>query len=42
LRGWSARFRARFERMEQLAVTRDLDLHTLAPEDVRVLWIEVA
>ncbi|HEY8218307.1 MAG TPA: nucleoside triphosphate pyrophosphohydrolase [Acidimicrobiia bacterium] len=40
LRGWSARFRARFERMEQLALDRDLDLHALAPAEVEALWEE--
>ena len=42
LRGWSARFRSRFERMEQLATDRGLDLHALAPDDVQALWEEVA
>ena len=38
LRGWSARFRERFERMEQLAAARDVDLHTLDPVGVEELW----
>jgi tetrapyrrole methylase family protein / MazG family protein len=42
LRGWSARFRSRFERVEQLAADRAVDLHALAPDDVRALWNEVA
>jgi tetrapyrrole methylase family protein/MazG family protein len=40
LRGWSARFRSRFERMEQLAVDRDLDLHALDARAVEALWEE--
>ena len=38
LRGWSAGFRSRFERMERLAAERGVDLHALAPADVEVLW----
>lgn len=38
LRGWSARFKDRFEAMEHLAVDRGLDLHTLDPVDVESLW----
>jgi tetrapyrrole methylase family protein/MazG family protein len=38
LRGWAARFRVRFERMERLAVDRGLDLHSLEPEVVESLW----
>jgi tetrapyrrole methylase family protein/MazG family protein len=40
LRGWSARFRDRFEAMERLARARDLDLHELAPGEVEALWAE--
>jgi tetrapyrrole methylase family protein/MazG family protein len=40
LRGWAARFKERFEQMERTAATRGLDLHTLAPSDVEVLWVE--
>jgi tetrapyrrole methylase family protein/MazG family protein len=40
LRGWSARFRARFERMEQLAAARSFDLHTMEPSAVEALWDE--
>lgn len=38
LRGWSARFRDRFERMERLALDRGLDVHALDPEQVMELW----
>jgi uncharacterized protein YabN with tetrapyrrole methylase and pyrophosphatase domain len=38
LRGWAARFRERFERMERLAVERGLDLHGLDPDAVEDLW----
>jgi len=38
LRGWSARFRERFERMERLAVERGLDLHALDRDSVEDLW----
>jgi len=41
LRGWAARFRTRFERMENLARSRELDLHTLSRPEVETLWIEV-
>ena len=41
LRGWSARFRDRFEAMERLARDRGLDLHALTPPEVEALWIEV-
>jgi tetrapyrrole methylase family protein/MazG family protein len=40
LRGWSATFRARFEAMEQLAIDRGLDLHTLDPDAVDALWAD--
>ncbi len=40
LRGWSARFRDRFEAMERLARDRGLDLHELAPAAVEELWAE--
>jgi len=39
LRGWSARFRTRFETMEQAATARGLDLHTMSPDEVRSLWM---
>lgn len=42
LRGWSARFRERFEAMERLAAERGLDLHTLDPDAVVAFWDEVA
>jgi tetrapyrrole methylase family protein/MazG family protein len=38
LRGWSARFRDRFEAMERLATDRGLHLHALSPEAVEQLW----
>ena len=41
LRGWSARFKDRFEAMERMAVDRGLELHTMAPADVEALWAEV-
>ena len=40
LRGWSARFKERFETMERTAHERGLDLHTMAPADVEHLWAE--
>jgi len=40
LRGWAVRFRRRFEAMEQLAEARQLELATLPPDAVAVLWIE--
>jgi tetrapyrrole methylase family protein/MazG family protein len=42
LRGWAARFRQRFESMEQLAVAQGLDLHELSPGDVESLWADVS
>ena len=42
LRGWAARFRQRFESMEQLAVARGLDLHELSPASVEALWADVS
>ena len=42
LRGWAARYRARFEAMEQLAIARDLDLASLDPPAVAALWLEAA
>ena len=42
LRGWSARFRDRFEAMERAAIDRGLDLHTMLPADVEQLWSESA
>ena len=41
LRGWSARFKDRFEAMERMAADRGLELHTMAPADVEALWAEV-
>jgi tetrapyrrole methylase family protein/MazG family protein len=41
LRGWSARFKDRFEAMERMAADRGLELHTMAPTDVEALWDEV-
>ncbi len=41
LRGWSARFRARFEAVETLALARGLDLAAIGPEAVAALWAEV-
>jgi tetrapyrrole methylase family protein/MazG family protein len=38
LRGWSARFRDRFEAMERTAAERGLDLHTMSPAEVEALW----
>jgi len=38
LRGWSARFRATFEAMEQTATAAGLDLHTMPPDAVLDLW----
>ena len=40
LRGWAGRFRERFERFEDLARERGLDLGTLAPADAAELWDE--
>ena len=43
LRGWAATYRRRFEAMEQLAQSRDLDLAALAaldPAGVAALWLE--
>ena len=40
LRGWAGRYRARFQRMEALAVGRGDDLHALAPDAVAALWDE--
>jgi tetrapyrrole methylase family protein/MazG family protein len=40
LRGWSARFRDRFVRMEQLAATREIDLAASPPDRVAALWLE--
>jgi tetrapyrrole methylase family protein / MazG family protein len=42
LRGWSARFRDRFVRMEHLAAERDVDLAAAEPGRVAALWIEAA
>jgi tetrapyrrole methylase family protein / MazG family protein len=40
LRGWAARYRARFEAMEQLASDRELDLPSLDAAAVAALWLE--
>jgi tetrapyrrole methylase family protein / MazG family protein len=40
LRGWSARFRERFVRMEQLAAAREVDLAAGPAERVAALWVE--
>jgi uncharacterized protein YabN with tetrapyrrole methylase and pyrophosphatase domain len=40
LRGWAARYRARFEAMEHLAAERDLDLAALDAAAVTALWLE--
>jgi tetrapyrrole methylase family protein/MazG family protein len=40
LRGWAARFRERFVRMEQLAGEREVDLAAAAPDVVAGLWLE--
>ena len=42
LRGWAARYRDHFQRMEALARARDLDLAALPPADVDALWMETA
>jgi uncharacterized protein YabN with tetrapyrrole methylase and pyrophosphatase domain len=42
LRGWAARYRARFEAMEQLALDRGLDLASLDHASVVALWLEAA
>jgi len=38
LRGWAARYRDHFQRMEALARARGLDLAALAPAEVDALW----
>jgi tetrapyrrole methylase family protein/MazG family protein len=40
LRGWAARYRARFEAMEQLASERGLELPSLDAAAVAALWLE--
>jgi tetrapyrrole methylase family protein/MazG family protein len=40
LRGWSARFRDRFVRMEELAAARGVDLAAGPPDRVAALWLE--
>jgi tetrapyrrole methylase family protein/MazG family protein len=42
LRGWAARYRDHFQRMEALARDRGLDLGSLAPDAVDALWAETA
>jgi tetrapyrrole methylase family protein/MazG family protein len=40
LRGWIARFRDRFVRMEELAAAGDVELAAAPPDRVAALWIE--
>ena len=40
LRGWAARYRARFEAMERLAGERGVDLAALDSAAVTALWLE--
>jgi uncharacterized protein YabN with tetrapyrrole methylase and pyrophosphatase domain len=40
LRGWAARFRDRFVRLEELAAAREIDLAAAAPDVVAGLWVE--
>jgi len=40
LRGWAARYRDHFQRMELLARARALDLAALGPAEVDALWAE--
>jgi MazG family protein len=40
LRGWSARYRDHFVRMEGLAAERELDLAALSPDAVAALWAD--
>jgi tetrapyrrole methylase family protein/MazG family protein len=40
LRGWAVRFRRRFEAMERRAEAQQLELASLPPEAVAVLWAE--
>ncbi len=42
LRGWAARFRQRFEHLEERAIARGLDLAALDPAAVATLWAETA
>jgi tetrapyrrole methylase family protein / MazG family protein len=42
LRGWAAVYRRRFEAMERLAISRDLDLAALDEAGVAALWLESA
>jgi tetrapyrrole methylase family protein/MazG family protein len=42
LRGWAARYREHFHRMEALARARGLDIGVLAPDAVDALWVETA
>jgi tetrapyrrole methylase family protein/MazG family protein len=42
LRGWAARYRDHFRRMERLARDRGLDLAALDPTEVDALWLESA
>ena len=41
LRGWTARFRDRFVRMEELAATEGVELTSATADRARTLWIEV-
>ena len=40
LRGWAARFRDRFVRMEHLAAAQNVDLAAAPADRVAALWIE--
>jgi uncharacterized protein YabN with tetrapyrrole methylase and pyrophosphatase domain len=40
LRGWAARFRARFEAMEALAAHGGIELASLHPSEVEAVWQE--
>jgi tetrapyrrole methylase family protein/MazG family protein len=42
LRGWAARYRRRFEAMEQLALERGVDLAAADPGAVAAIWLEAA
>jgi tetrapyrrole methylase family protein/MazG family protein len=42
LRGWAARYRARFQSMERLAAERAVDLGRADPATVVALWLEAA
>jgi MazG family protein len=42
LRGWAARYRAHFQRMEEAARARGLALESLDPDEVDALWRDTA